>query len=91
MTLSPEQARSLLYSDYELARRVTGNFLIANDDDKIVVQIQLKEGEKNSADTLHKFRNLFGTIPGTDVHLFSYHDFKHGMKVDYETKFRHIL
>ena len=90
-TLSPEQARSLLYSDYELARRVTGNFLIVNDDDKIVVQIQLKEGEENSDDTFHKFKNLFGAIPGTDVQLFSYHEFKHGMKLDYETKFRHIV
>ena len=91
MTLSPEQARSILYSDYELARRVTGNFLISENKNKIVVQVQLKEGEEISDDILHKFRNLFGTIPGTDVHLFSYHDFKHGMKVDYETKFRHIV
>jgi phenylacetate-CoA ligase len=90
-SLSPEKARSLLYGNFELARRVTGNFLLSRKDDIIMVEIQLKEGEKNSEHALRAFAELFHSVPGAEVRLFAYHEFRHGMRLDYESKFRHII
>lgn len=55
------------------------------------VDIQLKEDEKKSTAILHKIQKEFGAVPGTEIRLFLYYDLNHGMGLDYERKFRHIV
>jgi len=88
----PEMVKETLFSDYNLASCITGNFKLKAVSDHVLIEIQLKKGKEDSAKLESAFEKAIGTQVKVDfkVKLFSYMQFQSGMEVDYERKFKYI-
>ncbi len=91
--VTPEEIKEGLYSDFEVAFLTTGYFKLSQksvNDGKI--EIQLKEGVKQTEDLKAKFTNALLKYVDADLEIqfYHYHDFPYGMVLDYESKFKCI-
>jgi phenylacetate-CoA ligase len=91
-TVRMEFLRSLLYSDRALASQTTGQFQATEAGDAMNIQIQLQPHTKadDIAPLQKRYSKLINTFIPASVQAVPYFDFRHGMTVNYETKFCHI-
>ena len=88
-----EFLRSVLYSDRTLASQTTGQFQARAAGDKWTFRFKcmhkpLRIASRRSGEPL--FRAVNQHIPA-DVRVLPYFEFRHGMGVDYERKFSHLV
>jgi phenylacetate-CoA ligase len=90
--LRPEFVKELLYSDDEIAPAITGNFKLSNSKAGLRIEVQLKNEVSNSEGFEARIRTiLLANIPArTEIILYPYRDFPHGLELNYERKFRYI-
>jgi phenylacetate-CoA ligase len=88
-----EFLRSLLYSDRTLASQITGQFqaLAAGDTLRIDIQVDSQTGADRIATVQKRFSGLINQYIQADVRVVPYLEFRHGMGVDYERKFSHLV
>ena len=88
----PEFVKELLYQDKNIASGITGNFRLSISKAGLRIEIQAKQDGNRSIEFESKIRNiLLDNIPArTEIIIYPYHDFPHGMELNYERKFRYI-
>jgi len=88
-----EFLRSALYSDCTLASQTTGQFQAMENKDRLLINIQLhaRSGGNPIATVQKRFSALINRHVPADVRVVPYFDFQHGMGVDYERKFSHLV
>jgi phenylacetate-CoA ligase len=86
-----EFLRAVLYSDAKLASATTGQFRVAERGGKLHVRIQLQADitPARKATIQSRFSALFNRQFPAVVRVVPYFDFREGLSVDYEQKFRH--
>ncbi len=92
-TVTPEEIKEGLYSDYEVAFLTTGYFKLSQMvDNEGKIEIQLKKGVKKTAELETKFSKALLKYVDTnlDIQFYDYQDFPYGMELDYERKFKCI-
>jgi len=90
--VSPEQVKSGIYSDFEVAEATTGYFRMSKQNERLRLEIQLREG-KNASDQLNgRFFQAITKYVKTDFELllYPYKEFPYGMGLIYEQKFKYI-
>jgi hypothetical protein len=89
--VSVEFLRSLLYSDYGVASGTTGQFRVAKVRDRLSICVQMRsQSPGRGAIVQRRLSKLINGQFPADVRMVPYFDFRHGMGVDYERKFRHL-
>lgn len=88
----PEFVKELLYSDESIAGGITGNFKLSNSKAGLRIEVQAKEKTVRSEEFENRLRSLLITnIPAkTEIILYPYREFPHGMELNYEKKFQYI-
>jgi phenylacetate-CoA ligase len=88
-----EFLRSALYSDHAVASETTGQFQATAAGNKLSMQIQMRPQVDTDriAAVQKRFSAMINTHVATDVHMVPYFEFRHGMAVDYERKFSHLV
>jgi hypothetical protein len=88
-----EFLRSVLYSDHAVASQTTGQFRASTDGNRLSVHVQMSSQVDTDriAEVQRRFSALTNTHVATDVHMVPYFAFQHGMGVDYERKFTHLV
>lgn len=86
-----EEIKEALYKNYDIAKVVTGMFHLSAKN-RILVEIQLREGTKNSDKLQAAVEKEISTYLGfsVQVKVYEYLKFPHQIKLDYETKFRTV-
>jgi len=91
-TVSPEPVKEALYTDFDLASSITGNFKIRKGDKNLLIDVQLKPG-KLPQDSLfslfEKGLSDYLNIPA-QINFYKYEDFPYSMRLDYERKFAYL-
>jgi len=88
----PEMVKEALFSDYNLASCITGNFKLKAILDHVLVEIQLRKGVKDTPELASDFMKALSIYVKSkfQIRLFPYYQFPYSMEVDYERKFKHI-
>jgi phenylacetate-coenzyme A ligase PaaK-like adenylate-forming protein len=88
-----EFLRSMLYSDRAVASETTGQFQVTTAGDKLRVQVQMRSQADTDriAAVQQRLSRLINQHFSTDVDMVPYFEFRHGMGVDYERKFSHLV
>jgi phenylacetate-CoA ligase len=88
-----ELLRSELYADLSVAAETTGQFQATTAGDKLRVQVQLRSriDPDRIVAVQQRLSTLINTHVATDVEMVPYFEFRHGMGVDYERKFSHLV
>jgi hypothetical protein len=88
-----EFIRAVLYSDFTVAARTTGQFLVTTAGGKFSIQVQLgSQVPANRVAIVHRrLTTLINRHVPADVHMIPFLEFQHGMGVDYEQKFNHLV
>jgi len=89
--ISSQEARGVLYRDFDLAAKTTGNFTLGTKGNKLTIDIQLKEKVSPSRDLEKRYAALFSSLHSPIVKLVPYYDFHRVMTINYERKFKHVL
>ncbi|GAX62295.1 coenzyme F390 synthetase [Candidatus Scalindua japonica] len=92
-TVTPEEIKEGLYSDYEVAFLTTGYFKLSQmADNEGKIEIQLKKGVMKTAELKTRFTKalLKHVDADIEIHFYDYQDFPYGMDLDYERKFKCI-
>lgn len=92
ISISPEEIKQGLYSDFSVAAATTGYFKLCKDLNKILIEIQLREKINKTSELESSFKKAIGRYVKTDfeIRLYPYKQFPYGIGVDYERKFKHI-
>lgn len=92
-SIRTEFIRSVLYSDYVVAAQTTGQFQVTTTGARFMIQVQLRSGvpAQRAATVQRRFTQLINRHVPADIHLLPYFEFRHGMGVDYEKKFDHLV
>jgi phenylacetate-coenzyme A ligase PaaK-like adenylate-forming protein len=85
--------KELLFSDRELAAKITGFFTLQRGDDNAFLSIQLKKGAILSLEIEERFaERLIQVYPsGLKFSFGFYHNFIQQMELDFERKFNHLI
>ena len=88
----PEVIKEALFSDFNLACCITGNFKLKVISDHVLIEIQLKKRIESTTKLEYDFKKAIATqiTSNFEVKLFPYHQFPYGLEVDYERKFKYI-
>ena len=82
-----------MYSDLAVASQTTGQFQATTIGERLRIQVQMR----SQADAGHiaavqqRFSRMMNKHVATDVQMVPYFEFRHGMEVDYERKFSHLV
>jgi len=90
--LYPEDLKLGLYETENAARQTTGYFVLSVEQEKPLVEVQLKPGMTPSAELGKVYSRAFQQYvkPELAIKLYSYHDFPYGMELNYEKKFLNL-
>ncbi len=90
--LRPEFVKELLYQEKDIALNITGNFKLSNSKAGLRIEIQTKSNAPYSEGFENHLRDiLISNIPAkTEIIIYPYRDFPHGMELSYEKKFQYI-
>lgn len=88
----PEEIKEALYGDFTIAALTTGNFHMGQDNGKLKLEIQLKEGVNSGQDLNGKFRAALIKYLSEDfiLSLYPCREFPYGVGLIYEQKFKYI-
>ena len=80
--------RHLIFSDPEVAKRLTGYFIITRENKIPTVHLQL-EKYYSTAEGAHEIRQRLA-IPNADIKIVPYYEMREALTLNYEKKFRHF-
>ena len=89
----PSMIKNALYSDFHLPNVMTGYFTIAKSGEKLVLEIQLKDGAALTNEIKKRFEAAISSYLGVmhfELIFYQYREFRYGMGLDYERKFQHM-
>ncbi len=88
----PEFVKELLYQDRTITRGITGNFKLSKSKAGLRIEIQAKQEANLGPEFEDKIRNiLLSNIHAkTEIIIYPYREFPHGMELNYEKKFQYI-
>lgn len=88
----PEEIKEALYSDFTVAGLTTGYFHISQDNGRLKLEIQLKEGINPCEEINGKFRDALIKYISEDfiLSLYPYREFPYGVGLIYEQKFKYL-
>ncbi|MFA5038139.1 MAG: hypothetical protein WC732_00480 [Candidatus Omnitrophota bacterium] len=91
-SIRPEFIKELLYRKRDIACSITGNFRLSKSRAGLRIEIQAKEKTARCVEFENKLRALFlENIPARiEIIIYPYHEFPHGMELNYERKFRYV-
>jgi len=92
VAVTPEQIKTGIYSDFEIAGATTGYFRMTKQDTHLHIEVQLKEGRQSTDELKKKFCDAIAKYVKADFELllYSYKDFPYGIGLIYENKFKYI-
>ncbi len=92
ISFRPEFIKEILYQDRYVAGSITGNFKLSNSKAGLRIEIQTKENAKITQDFENKIRKILqaNIRVKTEIIIYPYRDFPHGMELNYEKKFQYI-
>jgi len=92
LSFTPEDVKDGLYSDFEAAGATTGYFRMSKAQDRLRIEVQLKEKRDPSPELEKTFSQAIGHRVKTDFELvlYPYMKFPYGMGLVYENKFKYI-
>jgi len=92
VSFTPEDVKDGLYGDFEAAGATTGYFRMSKAQDRLRIEVQLKEKIEPAPELEKKFSQAIGRNVKTDFELLLYPHMKfpYGMGLVYENKFRYI-
>lgn len=90
--LRPEFIKELLFRKKDIAFALTGNFRLSKSRAGLRIEIQAKEKTNRCVEFENKLRALLlENIPARiEIIIYPYHEFPHGMELNYERKFKYI-
>ncbi|MDD5020021.1 MAG: hypothetical protein PHH75_05755 [Candidatus Omnitrophica bacterium] len=91
-SIRAEYIKELLYRKKDVASSLTGNFRLSKSRAGLRIEIQAKESTRRSVEFENKLRALFlDNIPARiEIIIYPYHEYPHGMELNYEKKFKYI-
>jgi phenylacetate-CoA ligase len=91
-SVSPEQIKEGLYTDFTVAAATTGLFRLSKEQDTALIELQLKKGVTPDTDMEDRFRKaVLKCIPvESRIQLYPYQSYPYQMEVDYERKFKNM-
>lgn len=91
-SVTPEEIKTGLYSDFEVTSATTGYFRMSKQDSHLRLEVQLKEDRQLTEELRKQFYQAIAKYVKVDfqLQLYPYKDFPYGMGLIYENKFRYV-
>ena len=90
--ISPNEVKEAIYQNFDIARRITGNFRLSKDNSSATVLVQLRNGFDvlpDMAETLSDYLKNYVKVR-IKFNILPYNRFPYGMEHDYEKKNQYI-
>jgi len=90
--ICPNLTKHIFYSIPELPRLITGYFRMKKLNDRLTLEIQLKNNRQINEELKNKLKETLTKYINADADLvfYPYREFPYGMELDYERKFKYI-